>query len=108
MLGSQGVTRVWADWLVYGVRYAISRERIESVFAFADAGASVGRKEVFSREAVVAALVRGATFCTVYATGIIEWRRGSKVSLIEIQGTKYLTIPGSRVRADDLGELPEM
>lgn len=108
MVEVRGVTRVWADWLVYGVRYGSSRGHIESVFAFADAGDAVGRKHIFSRQEVVESLLRGTTFCTVYATGLIEWKRGAAVSAIELDGTKYLTTTANQRREDNLGELPEM
>jgi hypothetical protein len=107
MLQVRNVTKVWADWLVYGVRYDGRHRHIEWLFAYADNGDSVGAKQTFSREAAITAIEHGTTFCTIYGAPAGKWNFGAKLHVITSGGTKYLTTTRDSTPADNLGRLPE-
>lgn len=107
MLQVRDVTKVWADWLIYAVRYDQHHRHIDILFGFVDQGDSIGRRDTFTRQTVINAIERGTTFCTVYENTPGKYMRGAMLRVVEVGGTKYLTTAADRTPKDNLGNLPE-
>src|SRR4051812_33472757 len=107
MLHTRNVTGQWADWLIHGVRFDARHHHIETLFARADLGASVGGKnEMFTRQAVIDAIERGTTFCTIFVNNG-SWSKGAMVHVVLVNGVKYLRTTQDRTPRDNLDNLPE-
>ena len=104
MLQTRDVTNVVADYCVYGVRYATHRRYIEWLFAFVPNG----RKQEFTREAVINAIECGTTFCTGVENAAGSYTWGAMLKVIKVGGIKYLKTVADGTPDDNLGNLPEM
>ena len=99
----------WADYAVTGVKHEHRHGHgaIIELEIRADNGKSLASPERVTRLSVVNAILRGVTFVTSYRRGD-KWERGADVRVIEIHGEHFLRTDRDRIRADNLGELPEL
>ena len=99
----------WADYAITGVKHEFRHGHgaIIEVESRADNGNALASPERVARLRVVNAIRRGVTFVTAYRNGD-KWERGADVRVIEIHGEYFLRTDRDRIRADNLGELPEL
>ena len=71
-------------------------------------GARLGDREVWTRERVVDALLRGARLVTMLEAPGGGWIRGRDVGLVEVGEGLYVRVDGEGVEEDRLGELPRI
>lgn len=107
MLQVEQESSVWANWLIYAVRYDAPHRHINWLFAYSDHGDSVCRKEIFSRQTVIDVIERGATFCTIHKNPTGAWDFGSMLRVVDIDGEKFLTTGPAPGDDDSLG-VPEL
>lgn len=96
----------WADLCITAVRYDPRHQHIDRVRARPDLGEQLGTQEEFTRAQVVEAIANGLNVITAYSKDG-KWQRGAPVEVVVIDGVKYLRTDANRVKADNLGELPE-
>lgn len=96
----------WADYLISKVKYDAKHNYITDLYIHKDAGDKVGSGEVYSRQAVISAILKGTTFNTIYKENN-KWTNGAKVEVVKIDGINYLRTDTNDVKKDNLGELPE-
>ncbi|HWU86862.1 MAG TPA: hypothetical protein VN253_06290 [Kofleriaceae bacterium] len=99
---------MWANWLIYAVRYDAPHQHINWLFAYSDDGDSICRKEIFSRQTVIDVIERGATFCTIFQNPMGTWDFGAMLRVVDVDGTKYLTTGAGPSPDDNLGGVPEV
>lgn len=97
----------WADYVITAVRYSEDRSHIADLEIRVDQDSTIGAPEELTREAVVRMIEQGYTFVTAYVRNG-QWSRGADVSVVTIGRDKYLRTDRNQVRADNLGELPEL
>lgn len=99
----------WADLCITAVRYSSEHTHIDRVRARPDLGEELGPEAEYTRSQIVSFIEGGKTVITVYRdppnTG--NWKKGAKVEVVVIEGTKYLRTDNNRVKKDNLGNLPE-
>lgn len=110
MLPTRDEPKLWANWLVYAVRYNNPYRHINWLFVYADNGDSIGRKEIFSRQTVIDEIERGATFCTIFRSQGAEgnWTFGAMLRVVVVGESKYLTTGNDNAPDDNLGGVPEI
>lgn len=107
MLHTHNITGKWADWLVFGVRFNERHQHIELLFTRADLGPTIsGKNETFTRKAVIDAIERGTTFCTIFMQNG-NWTKGSVLHVVVVHGVKYLRTTPDYTPRDNLDNLPE-
>ncbi len=97
----------WADYAITAVRYSEDRAHITDLEVRVDQDSTLGGPDELTREAVVRMIEQGYTFVTAYVRNG-QWSRGAEVSVVPIGRDKYLRTDRNQVRADNLGELPEL
>lgn len=95
----------WADYLISAVRYNTAGTHIEELRVHKDKGDSVGAAATEKRSTVVSQLEAGYTFVTI-TEGEGKWKRGAKVGLVTVNGTKYIRTDADATEKDNLGNLP--
>lgn len=100
------MTEKWADYLISAVRYNDAETHIEMVRVHEDEGDKVGSSTTWERSSVVASLEAGYTFMTITESSDSEWRRGAKVGIITVGGTKYIRTDADETPEDNLDSLP--
>jgi len=97
----------WADWLISAVRYDDDHSRIVTVRAHLDKEETVGAPQEQTRTEVVRRIEAGETYCTIFKGTDGNWKRGEDVRIITIEGEKFIRTDANRIKADNLGSLPE-
>lgn len=95
----------WADYLISAVRYNTAETHIGEVRVHEDDGDSVSAASIEKRSTVVSRLEAGYTFVTIIK-GEGKWKRGAKVDIITVNGTKYIRTDADATEEDNLGNLP--
>ncbi|CAI3960654.1 unnamed protein product [Commensalibacter communis] len=97
----------WADFVITAVRYDENQEHIIKVKRRLDNGETLEKEEERTRSQVVNAIEnKGYTYVTSYKKNG-EWYKGKNVSIIKVDGKKYLRTDSNKTTQDNLGELPE-
>lgn len=96
----------WADFGVFRVKYGSSKTAIVEVEVKPDNGDSFGAAQRKSRSQVVTDLAQGVTYVTVPIRDG-KATKGDNVGTVTVDGVKYLRTDGNKVKADNLGSLPE-
>jgi Protein of unknown function (DUF3892) len=97
----------WADYVITAVRYAPDRSHIAELEVRVDNGESIGPPGEWARQQVISAIDGGHTFATAYLRNG-SWQRGADVQVVTIGRDRFLRTDRNKVRADNLGELPEL
>ncbi|MEN6411841.1 MAG: DUF3892 domain-containing protein [Veillonellales bacterium] len=98
----------WADYLISAVRYDTSSNgrHISHFRVHSDGGESVGTATTWTKNQVVVSINSGQSFKTIYKKAD-EWHMGEDVRGIVIDDEYFLRTDANRIKADNLGELPE-
>ncbi|QNT79407.1 DUF3892 domain-containing protein [Entomobacter blattae] len=98
----------WAKYIIVAVRYNSSDKHIHSVKRCEDLGDKLGDSEVRTKNAIVNAIEnKNLTYATAYQDESGEWVEGAKVSVVVVNGKKYLRTDSNKKEEDNLGNLPE-
>ena len=96
----------WADYLVSRVQYNAADTHIIKVMTHVDNGDTVATGSEVTRETVVSRLGSGSTFMTITKGSDGKWKQGASITVVTIDGAKYIkTVPDS-TKKDNLGSLP--
>jgi len=98
----------WADYGISAVKYNGTGTHIDQVKVHKDKGNAIGDAELWSREQVILALENSYTFITIlnYEHGI--WDEGQKVSIVNVDGNKYIRTDQDQNPSDNLDNLPKL
>jgi len=96
----------WADYLISAVRYNAAETHIEEVRVHDDLGDTVGPPLMIKRTTVVERLEGGYTFVTIVKSSDGSWRKGARVRVVTVRGTKFIRTDADRTAEDNLGNLP--
>jgi hypothetical protein len=98
----------WADYGISAVKYNGTGTQIDQVKVHKDKGNAIGDAELWSREQVILALENNYTFITIlnYKHGI--WDEGQKVSIVNVDGNKYIRTDQDQNPSDNLDNLPKL
>lgn len=99
----------WADFLISAVRYDTSStsQHISHLRVHSDEGDSIKTATTWTKNQVVISINNGQSFKTMYKKLDGKWYMGEDVRVIVIDGEYYLRTDANRIKADNLGELPE-
>jgi len=99
----------WADYLISAVRYdtSLNGRRISQLRVHSDEGESVGTATTWTKKEVVVSINSGQSFKTIYEKSDGKWYVGEDVRVIIIDSEYFLRTDANRIKADNLGELPE-
>lgn len=98
----------WADYGISAVKFNNGGTHIDGVRVHKDKGNAMGDAEVWSREQVILALENNYTFITIlnYDKGI--WDEGQEVSIVHVNGNKYIRTDKNKTPSDNLDNLPKL
>jgi len=99
----------WADYLISAVRYETSStgRHISQLRVHTDGAESVGQATTWTKNQVVTSINAGQRFKTIYKTADDKWHMGEDVRVVVIDGESFLRTDANKIKADNLGELPE-
>ncbi len=92
--------------MISGVQYNNEHTRIIQVKQHVDTGNGVGNPITVGRLAVVSNLKSGTTYVTIRKDGN-SWKKGDNVIAYLLDGEYFIRTDGNKIKADNLGELPE-
>jgi len=97
----------WADYLITGVRYGkgASVTKIDQVLVISFTLLSRSAPIPIGRERLIDCLHRGIPLGTALLRSS-EWYKGRFVSLVEIEGVRYVKTTQEQARGDWLADLP--
>ena len=72
-----------------------------------DLGEDHGKPEMWGRGQVITAIEYGKSFLTARKS-LRSWTRGANVHVVEVDGNRFLRTDTSPVKADYVGELPDL
>ena len=99
----------WADYLVSAVRYESSAtgRHISHLRIHEDGDEMVGTAITWTKNQVATSINSCQRFKTIYKNPADRWRMGEDIRVIIIDNEYFLRTDANRVKADNLGELPE-
>lgn len=97
----------WADYLISAVQYNNEHTRIIQVKQHLDEGNTVGSSNIVARLTIVSNLKSGKNYCTIYKNKNSNWDKGDNVIPYLVDGEYFIRTDGNKIKADNLGELPE-
>lgn len=99
----------WADYLISAVRYETSstEHHISQLRVHADRDDTMGPAETWTKNQVVVSINGGQRFKTIYKKADGKWYMGEDVRVVVIDGESFLRTDANKIKADNLGELPE-
>ena len=97
----------WADYLISEVRFNTAGTHIDKVRTHVDNGESVGPAVDIDRVTAVSRIEAGYTFETIYKGDDGKWKRGRRVKIVVINGTKYIKTYDDSTTRDNLDDLPQ-
>ena len=98
----------WADYGISAVRFNGEGIYIDQVRVHKDKGNAMGDAEVWSREQVVSALESNYTFMTILNCNQGIWSEGQEVSIVQVNGNKYIRTDKDQTPSDNLDNLPNV
>ena len=96
----------WADYLISAVRYSPDHRLITEMKQIEDTEDSVGKESVVDKSIVKENIKKRKTYMTIISEGS-NWKKGSKVKIIIVDGDYYIRADNNKVSRDNLGPLPE-
>ncbi len=96
----------WADYLISAVRYSPDHRQITEMKQIEDTEESVEQETVVGRSVVAANIKKRKTYMTIISEGA-NWKKGSKVKTIIVDGDYYIRSDNNKANRDNLGLLPE-
>lgn len=97
----------WADYVITAVRYTPNGSHISDLEVRVDNGETINAGTEWTRQQVIQAIDNRYTFVTaILRDG--SWRRGADVHAVTIGRERFLRTDRNQLRADNLGELPEL
>ena len=97
----------WADYLISAVRYNPEHTRIIKVREHEDLGDKVGQATEVTRQEVISKIKQGKKYMTIFRTKDGKWKRGEEVHILTIDGEEFIRTDANKIKADNLGNLPE-
>ena len=95
-----------ADYGITGVKYDSIGKYIEWVKVGTFTGSSFGIRENWLRTKVISESENGKTFITVLKQGD-RLKKGLDVSIVTVDGKKYIRTDNDSKTSDNLGDIPE-
>ncbi len=97
------------NYLISAVQYDVAERHIVKARLHIDGGSSTTRGIEMPRASVLLFLERGHSLTTIL-TGRDghSFKRGPKVTLVEVGGETFMRTGAEAVAADDLGDLPRI
>ncbi len=114
-LASLRIRHIWkpkkegtvADYVITGKKMNDARTRIVAAEVRQDQGEDHGKPEMWGRGQVITAIEYGKSFLTARKSPM-SWTRGWKIHIVVVDGQKFIRTDGNAVKADHLGELPDL
>ncbi len=97
----------WADFCISAVRYDANREHIVKVKSHVDNGDTIGQPEEKTRITVVSEIEDGKSYTTITKYNESKWNKGQPVTIVVINGRKYIKTVENNKECDNLENLPE-
>jgi len=96
----------WCDYAVCAVRYSDNPKHVDQVQVRKDNGDTFGSPTQWSRNTAVVEIESGTDVITIYKDSNGKWKKGAKVNVVKVNGTRYLRTDRDATAADNLGSLP--
>jgi hypothetical protein len=96
-----------ADFYIEKVRYNKGRNRIVWVSVREDDGKRLGGAYNMVRNRVVNLMRQGKQFMTIFRNDAGKYRRGQKLSFVQVKGSTFLRTDEDAVEQDYLLDVPE-
>lgn len=96
----------WCDYAVCAVRYSDNPKHIEQVKVMEDKGEKFGAPEQWNRTKAISEIAGDTNIITVFKNEDGNWKKGARVNVVTINGTRYLRTDRDAIAADNLGSLP--
>lgn len=68
----------------------------------------MGAATIWTKDQVVTYINGGQSFKTIYMKADGQWHIGEDVRVVVIDGESFLRTDANKIKADNLGELPEL
>ena len=96
-----------ADYVITGKKMNDAGTRIVAAEVRQDQGEDHGKPERWGRDQVIRSIEYGKSFLTAQKSPR-SWTRGRSVHIVVVDDQKFIRTDGSAVKADHLGELPDL
>ncbi len=96
-----------ADYYIEKVRYNKGHTRIVWVSVRQDSSRKLGGAHNMVRKKMVSLLREGKQFMTIFRNPEGKYRKGQKISVIQVKGVDYIRTDKDEMEKDHLTDLPE-
>ncbi len=96
-----------ADFYIEKVRYNKGRTRIIWVSVRQDSSSKLSGPHTMVRKKMVSLLREGKQFMTIFRNPEGKYRKGQKISVIQVKGVDYIRSDQDETEKDQIEDIPE-